>query len=731
MKRGLLVAFLCLSLVVISTQVGLAGMPEDVEQIILVLWHGLTWEDVQELHLNGPLAWGFLNTRSGGGEAVSAAYLSIGAGARAAGLTGAAAFYQGETGHQLYRRHTGLEPSFIVQPGIAEIRAVQPTDYRVEPGALGSAFAQAGVALRAIGNSDGQDPFRWSALVAMDGWGRVWQGSVGPESTILDPAYPYGVRTDYSSLLNEVLQAEEILVVVDLGDPFRYEQYQDQLLPSQNDSIRRRMVREAHLFLQDIVEQKTPRTVVLVVSPYPPRALSNRGYWLTPVLCWGAKEGLLTSGTTRWPGLITNMDVAPTILELLGVAHDQPFIGRPATVESVAQDEAESSLTTMAEKIGFLSRYRAQVLRAMVAGQILVYTAVLISLIITTSLPHRAGQILQIGLSFLLATPLVLLFWNGQHWPALLLVIGAGIFRFRSAGSLALVGFISLSTAAIISLDVLLGSWLMRYSFLGYDPVGGARFYGLGNEFMGVLIGSAVMGWAILAERTKLKERWRNGLGFFLFAAILIVIGAPSLGANAGGAISAVFGFGSTWIALANRKVSLGTALLLALATGVVLAMLMVVDGGSSRGAQSHIGQTVELLRRDGIAALWMIITRKVAMNIKLLRYSYWSNALIVALVGVGASFIWPTKFISWLKKTHPLPAKAIVGVVIGSTAAFIFNDSGVVAAATCLSFGSSTLLLLALELKHYFAPTQAYIENDSHSNQTGEHDASSRGDEG
>jgi len=102
-----------------------------------------------------------------------------------------------------------------------------------------------------------------------------------------------------------------------------------------------------------------------------------------------------------------------------------------------------------------------------------------------------------------------------------------------------------------------------------------------------------------------------------------------------------------------------------------------------------------------------------------------------VALVGVGASFIWPTKFISWLKKTHPLPAKAIVGVVIGSTAAFIFNDSGVVAAATCLSFGSSTLLLLALELKHYFAPTQAYIENDSHSNQTGEHDASSRGDEG
>jgi uncharacterized membrane protein len=136
-----------------------------------------------------------------------------------------------------------------------------------------------------------------------------------------------------------------------------------------------------------------------------------------------------------------------------------------------------------------------------------------------------------------------------------------------------------------------------------------------------------------------------------------------------------------------------------------VLSLLMVVDGSNAQGTQSHIGQTVELVRRDGAAALWMIITRKVAMNIKLLRYSQWSNALIVALVGVGASFIWPSRFIFWLKENHPLTAKAIVGVVIGSTAAFFFNDSGVVAAATCLSFGSSTMLLLALELKHYFAP--------------------------
>ncbi len=47
---------------------------------------------------------------------------------------------------------------------------------------------------------------------------------------------------------------------------------------------------------------------------------------------------------------------------------------------------------------------------------------------------------------------------------------------------------------------------------------------------------------------------------------------------------------------------------------------------------------------------------------------------------------------------------------MLGSLAAFIFNDSGVVAAATCLYFASSTLLLLALELKHDLDPPEAHV---------------------
>ena len=690
-----------------------------VEQIILILWHGLEWTDVAELKLPTPRALGFLNTRVAGGEPLTAAHLSLGAGARAMGLHGAATFYQRDTGgKELYRRHTGLQPSTIVQPRIAQIQTAQTVSYRMEVGALGSALFNAGVPLRVLGNSDATDPLAWAALVGMDNWGRVWEGSVGEEATRLDASYPYGLRTDYAYLAAEVSQAEERLVIVDLGDPFRLDQYQGQLVPSQREALKRAIVAEARDFVASLVEDSSRERTVWLVSPYPAQKHAKLGYWLTPVLCWGMGEGLLTSGTTRWPGLITNMDIAPTMLSLLGVEHEQPFIGRSALIENRTEEESVAWLQGMERKIDFLFRYRGQILRALVIGQILIYTAVLISLMIPAPRPTWVVDLLQLALLQLITMPLAILVWNRTPIWGLLLLGGVCLLKYRRAPVLSLVGLITAATTLGLSLDVFLGSWLMRYSFLGYDPVGGARFYGLGNEYMGVLLGAAIMAWAVIVERWNMSLRNRNVLGGFIFAGLTYLVGAPSLGTNVGGAISSVFGFGSTWFAFAERRLKFRTVVALGIITFLVLAGLMLLDGANGGGEQSHIGQTVELIRRDGLSAIALIITRKLAMNLRLLRYSMWSNALIVALVGMGASFIWPSKYIAWLKTNHPLLAKGIVGVVIASTAAFLFNDSGVVAAATCLNFASSTLLLLALELKleHDLTSSQSYIEDDGHS---------------
>lgn len=706
-----------------------ASGAQQAEQVILILWHGFTWEDAEMLSFDQPTARGFLNTRTGGGDVLTGAYLSIGAGARAVGVRGAAAFLSREAGEQIYRLHTAQDPGAYIQTSLADIRRGQAVAYRVEPGALGSAVAEAGLAVEALGSSSTLEPVHWAALVAMDRYGRVPQGSLGSELLLPDPRYPFGMHTDYQALLNQVLASEADLVVVDLGDPYRYEEYAHYLLPLQQETVRAIMVGEAREFLQQLAAAVSQETTILVTSPHPGRELAGQGYWLTPVFCLGQGTGLLVSPTTKWPGLITNMDIAPTILAWLGVEHSEPIIGRPAQVEP--EEYPEQALAAMRQKINGLFLLRSPVLRLVVIAQIGTYTAVLITLILNSPLPPWGQQLLSAALIVLLSLPLALLFWDYTKLALLVVPLLVVLLQLKKNQPLGLVALIALITALAVSLDIMGGSWLMRYSPLGYDPIGGARFYGIGNEYMGVVVGSSIMAWALWAELAPSQEGWLKGAGLLFFAALTVLMGAPQLGTNVGGAISSVFGFGSTWLSFQQRKLGFGAVVALSLCVVLVLGTFMLIDAANTQDEQSHIGQTVELFRRDGVSALGLIIQRKLAMNVRLLRYSIWSRALLVTLGVMAASFIWPSKFIFWLTENHPSAAKGIGGVVISSFAAFLFNDSGVVAAATCLTFGATPLLLLAMELKHNLAASQPNIENDGHRDQAGEHGAAPCGNKG
>src|SRR5690606_15577095 len=69
---------------------------------------------------------------------------------------------------------------------------------------------------------------------------------------------------------------------------------------------------------------------------------------------------------------------------------------------------------------------------------------------------------------------------------------------------------LSLATAAALVADVTQGAPLIKSSLLGYDPITGARFYGIGNEYMGVLIGTTLVGATGLLDRFPRRSwlRW-------------------------------------------------------------------------------------------------------------------------------------------------------------------------------------------------------------------------------
>src|SRR5690606_40842837 len=62
---------------------------------------------------------------------------------------------------------------------------------------------------------------------------------------------------------------------------------------------------------------------------------------------------------------------------------------------------------------------------------------------------------------------------------ACLTLLVALLSRMRGTGPAGLLGCI---TAALLAADISLGAPLMQRSLLGYDPVAGSRYYGIGNE---------------------------------------------------------------------------------------------------------------------------------------------------------------------------------------------------------------------------------------------------------
>lgn len=100
-------------------------------------------------------------------------------------------------------------------------------------------------------------------------------------------------------------------------------------------------------------------------------------------------------------------------------------------------------------------------------------------------------------------------------------------------------GFFSLITIILIAIDSIFGTYLMQNNIMSYDAMIGARYYGIGNEYEGITIASAVFGFAVLLQYKKIPK-WLTIISLFV---ILITSAYPSMGANVGGAISEIVAY--------------------------------------------------------------------------------------------------------------------------------------------------------------------------------------------
>lgn len=534
-----------------------------------------------------------------------------------------------------------------------------------------------------------------------------------------DPNSPFGVIDDPIGQIQRAFSSED-QGWIHLQDVERAEAARSSLSPAQYQAFRTAALRRANLcvfFLTEKIRAENLAVDVLFYAHRPPaNTLLPTGVWgrLTPVLAFGPHfpPGLLTTATTRTPGLVAFRDMEPTTY-LLAPEWYQKWddrYPREAILESghliksiLAYSEGAERFAAVA-RIDYVAMLNGQAqLRVMVPLGSLCALTVLLSLIVRKRKGATWGRRLTPALLFCLNLPAALLLATLLVPPTLLEYglrivawqagLTAGCFLLARVLHLSPPVVASLLTTALVAGDIFAGQPLMKDSLLSCGSLYGVRFYGLGNEYLGVLLAMLFTGgFALLDDRNYAptdRRRWLLTLGWLL---LMVLFGWPNLGANAGSLV--VMGAGITvgLMTLAGRKPKWWQAVL-GMTGGLALAFVFaMLDARLNRdGTISHLGGALQSASGGrGIGYLLEIMTRKVGLNLSLL-FTVWFLAAFVVVFGIilmARALIGEALRTALAKRywtARSLPVMFAVGV-----AALIFKDTGVVTVtflvgATCL----------------------------------------------
>jgi hypothetical protein len=583
-------------------------------------------------------------------------------------------------------------------------------NYLAAPGLLGETLRQARLRVACLGNADlPGHRNRPAAAIAMDARGQVPLGEVG--DYLLEKGNP--PRTSVPALLAafDRLAPQADVLVIDYGDAERIGELRTLLSPETARFRRREAIVGADKFLSALLGRMSGKPWrLLVVTPH--LQPDDKEARLTPILLYGDKvdSGWLTSASTRTRGLVVNIDIAPTVLDFFHIGAPAQMLGRPmvSREENKLPPEKLAALAREITRRELLDEQRRLLTRPVMIALIVFFLLCGGGILLNWDRPavRATVPVLRFAALALLSWPLVLALL-GIWLPAL----GAEsfaimVFACCALGVLVEKGFarrlsppvlLAALTALALGGDVLWpGQPLMHFSPLSYAPAEAARYYGIGNEFGGVFIAAFLIALSGLWGRASLPARLGQGLLMLLGIALL---GMGRLGANFGmtlagaGAFFAVlflnFAPGSIW-----RKV--GGICLLAVVAGLVV--LEVLQGGQA----SHLGMAARELGQPGQGQFLGIIVRKLAMNWKLLQNSLWAEVLAGALLLVMVALAEPRRRLAGLLAEAPGARVTFFAILAGGGGAFLFNDSGTVAAALAFSYGALWIsyLLLTNELK-------------------------------
>lgn len=280
-----------------------------------------------------------------------------------------------------------------------------------------------------------------------------------------------------------------------------------------------------------------PPPDVVVVLPPPGRSENDTRY---PIALLGGGRGVLTSDSTRITGLVSITDVARGRLR----------------VEEV--DDPVATLERLERRIDRNDRIRLPLTLAVVVAGIAVALV----------RPRFGPRVLLLALAANL--------WLAGWWAVALLAAAALALPLGWACAAVVVAYL-----AAMGVD----AEAVALSPLGPSQAG--RFYGVSNLLETLMLVPSLLGTALLGR-----------LGAVVAALAVVTVAGNRFGADGGGLLVLLAGYGALWLRLRSSR--LGVRRALALAAAVVASALLLVSVDVALGGSSHVTDAIA----DGPGAL-------------------------------------------------------------------------------------------------------------------------------
>lgn len=384
--------------------------------------------------------------------------------------------------------------------------------------------------------------------------------------------------------------------------------------------------------------------------------------------------GALSSASTRRAPYVQLIDVAPTVLDLLGEPEPEQMDGEPWQVAGPAP--TLTSLADLDTKAVAHKQATVPFFVVLVAGQLVLFTALRgrPPLLRLAALAGTAA----IGSSYV--ANLVPWWRAGQPLAALLAVVAV----LSVAAGLAVrgrrhpVGLLAGGTALVLAVDLVTGAHLQMASVAGYSPLVAGRFAGLGNTAFG-----AYAATGLLATASLVSGRRRPGLLVATVGvAAVLVIGAPPWGSDVGGVLALLPAFALLGLLLTGTRVSVLRLGLAALIGVAVVTAFALADHARPPQDRTHLGRFVADVA-EGTAG--DVLSRKADAVFGLLFHSPVTAALPLVVGVAGYLAVRPPAALHRAFLATPALRPGLAAVAAASALGFALNDSGAAVPALAL----------------------------------------------